>query len=83
MEIHTGDRVLVDTTPYGLPGPHWCEVAEITTATASRWQLRVRVAGHNPHRVGEYRREELMDHHPKTTRQHQRTPPQRGAIHPI
>ena len=77
MQIKPGDRVLVDTTPYG---PHWCEVVETTTATASRWQLRVRVAGSNPHPVGEYRREELMDHHPKASHTHRPTPTNRPPV---
>lgn len=65
MEIKPGDRVLADTTPYGLPGAHWCEVVETTTQPASTWQLRVRIPRTGTTSVGQYRREELMDHHPK------------------
>jgi hypothetical protein len=69
MEIHPRDRVLVDTTPYGLPGAHWCEVVDAIHGVATTTvQLRVRIPTTSSPTLGNYQRDELMDHHPATTR---------------
>lgn len=61
MQLKPGDRILVDTSQYDVPGAHWCEVLEVIEATASTFPIKVRIPGKG---VGQYRREELMDHRP-------------------
>lgn len=65
MTLKVGDRILVDTSQYALEGPHWCDIVELITATASTFPIKVQVPGKG---IGQYRREEIMDHHPATGR---------------
>lgn len=65
MTLRVGDRILVDTSQYALEGPHWCDVVELVEWSASTFPIKVQIPGKG---IGQYRREEIMDHHPASGR---------------
>lgn len=52
-----GDEVLVDTSAYGVPGEHWCEVVGLAPGSASVYPYKVDVPGRGH---GQYRAREIL-----------------------
>jgi hypothetical protein len=52
-----GDEFLVDTSAYGLPGLHWCEVVGVATGSASVYPYKVDIPNRG---VGQYRASEVQ-----------------------
>jgi hypothetical protein len=52
-----GDELLVDTSAYGVPGEHWCEVVGLALGDAAVYPYKVEV----PERgTGQYRAREVL-----------------------
>ena len=52
-----GDELLVDTSAYGVPGEHWCEVTGLAPGSASVYPYKVQVPGRGQ---GQYRASEVL-----------------------
>jgi hypothetical protein len=45
MNVAVGDKVLVDTTCYGVPGENWCWVSRLAIGEAAVYPIKVEVPG--------------------------------------
>lgn len=52
------EMVLVDTTAYGVPGAHWCEVVGVSEGDAAVYPIKVQVPGKG---VGQYKQSEVAE----------------------
>jgi hypothetical protein len=56
-EVAVGDRVLVDTTCYGVPGEHWCPVIRLSAGAAAVYPVKVEIPGRGE---GQYAAREII-----------------------
>lgn len=58
VRIQVGDDVLVDTTPYGVPGYCWCRVTRIAPGSAAVFPIKVQIPSRGE---GQYKAIEIAD----------------------
>lgn len=60
--IRSGDRILIDSTCYGVPGLRWCRVTRLAHGTASVYPIKYEVPGRGE---GQCKVSEVKGHEPR------------------